>query len=176
MVKMLYWAMFRKTDPQRNLFGVEAYMLSSLLSRRSLVEFRSRMVRIDPEMALMRRVFDRITKTAIDKLGICVSEQRVDSTHIQSNIHSKGRLALFVDVIEVFLKSLDERDYNRVPGQIRKWYEKESNGWFGMGTAAERKAKLGQLARYIHRILECFGENKKVVKSEAYQLLKRLFE
>ena len=69
MVNVLYWAMFRKTDPQRNLFGVETNMPSSL------------------------------PKTAIDRLCICVSEQRVDSTHIQSNIHSKGCLALFMDVI-----------------------------------------------------------------------------
>jgi hypothetical protein len=154
-----------------DITGEEAY-----LSRRSLVEFRSRMVRIDPEMALMRSVFNRISHGAIDKLGISVSEQRVDSTHIHSNIHARGRLALFVDVIQVFLKSLDEQDYRRVPAHIRKWHEQESNGWFGMGNAAERKAKLGQLAGYIHRLLECFRDNKGVMKGEAYQLLSRLFQ
>ena len=151
--------------------GEEAY-----LSRRSLVEFRSRMVRVDPEMALMRSVFNRISQGAIDKLGISVSEQRLDSTHVHSNIHARGRLALFVDVLQVFLKSLDEKDYSRVPLHIRKWHEQESNGWFGMGNAAERKAKVGQLAGYIHRLLECFREIKAVMKGEAYQLLARLFQ
>jgi hypothetical protein len=61
------------------------------LSRRSLVEFRSRLVRVDPEMALIRGVFNQIAKTAIDRMGISFSEQRGDSTHIQSNIHTKGR-------------------------------------------------------------------------------------
>lgn len=154
-----------------DMTGEEAY-----LSRRSLVEFRSRLVRVDPEMALMRSVFNRISHAAIGKLDISVSEQRVDSTHIQSNIHSRGRLALFLDVIGVFLKSLEEKDYNRVPGHIRKWYERESNGWFGMGDAAERKAKVGQLARYMFRLIECFSENETVMKSEAYQLLTRLFQ
>ena len=63
--------------------GEETY-----LSRRSLVEFRSRLVKADPEMKLMRGVFNRISHAAIDKLGVSVAEQRVDSTHIQSNIHS----------------------------------------------------------------------------------------
>ena len=157
-------------------YALDVTTEEAYLSRRSLVEFRSRLVRVDPEMALMRSVFNRISQTAIDKLGISTAEQRVDSTHIQSNIHSRGRLALFVDVLGVFLKSLDEKDYARVPASIRQWHEKESNGWFGMGNAAERKAKVGQLARYMYRLLECFRENKKVVKSEAYQLLKRLFE
>ena len=146
------------------------------LSRRSLVEFRSRLVRLDPEMARMRGVFDRITDTAIEKMGISFAEQRLDSTHIQSNIHTKGRLALFVDVMGVFLKSLDEENYLRVPAPIRQWHEKESKGWFGLGTTAERKATIEKLGRYMYRLLECFRENETVVKSEAYQLLKRLFE
>jgi hypothetical protein len=146
------------------------------LSRRSLVEFRSRLVRRDPEMALMRGVFDRIADAAIDKMGISIAEQRLDSTHIQSNIHSKGRLALFMDVLGVFLKSLDEKNYRLVPSHIRQWHEKESKGWFGLGNAGERKAKVAQLGQYMYRLLECFRENEAVVKSEAYQLLKRLFE
>ncbi len=157
-------------------YALDMTVEDAYLSRRSLVEFRSRLVRVDPGMALMRSVFNRISQTAIDKLGISTAEQRVDSTHIQSNIHSRGRLALFADVLGVFLKSLDEKNYARVPSSIRQWHEEESNGWFGMGNAAERKAKLGQLARYTYRLLECFRENKKVVESEAYKLLKRLFE
>jgi hypothetical protein len=127
-------------------------------------------------MALMRSVFDRIANTAIDRMGISFAEQRLDATHIQSNIHTKGRLALFMDVIDLFLKSLAEENYRRVPGDIRQWYEKESNGWFGLGNAGERKAKVAQLGRYMYRLLECFREDEAVEKSEAYQLLKRLFE
>jgi hypothetical protein len=77
------------------------------LSRRSLVEFRSRLVRADPEMTLMRGLFDLIAKTAIDRMGISFSEQRGDSTHIQSNIHTKGRLALFMDVIGTLQSAYD---------------------------------------------------------------------
>lgn len=149
--------------------GGEAY-----LSRRSFVEFRRRLVREDPSMILMRGVFERIGQAAIDKLGISVSEQRLDSTHIESNIHTRGRLSLFQDVIEVFLKSLDEADYAKVPARIRQWHEEESNGWFGMG-ATERKAKVAQLARYMYQLLECFSQNERVTSGEAYQLLSRLF-
>ncbi len=152
-----------------DVVGADAY-----LSRRSFVEFRRRLVREDPQMKLLRGVFNRISQAAIDKLGVTVSEQRVDSTHIQSNIHTRGRLALFQDVIEVFLKSLIKDDYTLAPARIRKWYEEESNGWFGMG-AVERKAKVAQLARYMHQLLECYSKNETVTGSEAYQLLLRLF-
>jgi hypothetical protein len=124
----------------------------------------------------MGMVFDLITDTIIEKMSICVAEQRLDSTHIQSNIHTKGRLALFVDVLGVFLKSLDEAQYLEVPAHIRRWHEEESKGWFGLGTAAERKAVLQKLAQYVYRLLEGFREDKAVSKSESYLLLKRLFE
>jgi len=149
--------------------GDEAY-----LSRRSLVEFRSRLVRIDPKMDLMRGVFNRIGQAAVDKLGISVKQQRLDSTLIQSNIHARGRLTLFQDVIGLFLKSLDENDYSKAPLKIREWYEEESNGWFGFGEA-ERKVKAAQLAHYMYELIECYSNDKKIKKSESYQLLLRLF-
>jgi hypothetical protein len=157
-------------------YALDVTAEEAYLSRRSLVEFRSRLVRVDPKMTLMRGVFERISQKAIERVGLSMSEQRADSTHIQSNIHSKGRLALFMDVTEAFLKSLTEEDYRRVPAHIRAWYEKESNGWFGLWNASERKVKVGQLGRYMYRLLECFSKDDAVVKSKAYQLLKRLFE
>jgi hypothetical protein len=63
------------------------------LSRRSLVEFRRRLATKDPEMKLVRAVFDTIRDSAIDKLGLSVTHQRLDSTHIISNIRLRGRLA-----------------------------------------------------------------------------------
>lgn len=157
-------------------YALDVKAEEAYLSRRSLVEFRSRMVRMDPKMKRMDMVFDLITDTIIDKMRICVAEQRLDSTHIQSNIHTRGRLGLFVDVLGVFLKSLTEPQYLQVPANIRKWHEEESKGWFGLGTAAERKATVEKLGRYMYRLLRCFDKDKAVSKSEAYLLLQRLFE
>src|SRR4030042_1981068 len=52
------------------------------LSRRSLVEFRRRLAAKDPEMKLLREVFDIIRDSAIRKLGVSAGNQRLDSTHI----------------------------------------------------------------------------------------------
>jgi len=145
------------------------------LTRRTLVEFRRRLVAADPEMTLMHDIFEEISETAIDKIGLSVSEQRLDSTHIKSDIRSRGRLGLFQDMIHLFLKSLDKTDYARVPAQIREWHEHESNGWFGLDKK-ERQAKLIQLAGYLHKLIELFSKDDEVKSSEAYQLLVRLFQ
>jgi hypothetical protein len=145
------------------------------LSRRSLVEFRRRLAVKDPDMATMRIVFKGISKTAIKKLGLSTSEQRVDSTHIVSNICTRGRLDLFAKTMDHFIKSLDEKRFLRIPDNIKRWHQREREGWFGLGLA-QRKAKLEQLAKYLNKLIVLFKEDQQVTAGEPYQLLVRLFK
>jgi len=144
------------------------------LSRRSLVEFRRRLAAKDPEMKLVRNVFDNIRDTAIKKLRLSARDQRLDSTHVISNIRTRGRLALFINTVTVFLKSLDEGQFSKVPEAIQKWHLSESEGWFGLG-AAEQKLKLQELAQYLYELIVIFGNDNEIKSSEPYQLLDRLF-
>jgi hypothetical protein len=144
------------------------------LSRRSLVEFRRRLAAKDPEMKLVRNVFDNIRDRAIKKLGISSRDQRVDSTHVISNIRTRGRLALFTNTIDFFLKKLHEDQFLRVPKAIQQWHTTESEGWFGLGHA-EQKVKLQELAEYLYELIVIFGNDDEIKSSESYQLLERLF-
>lgn len=144
------------------------------LSRRSLVEFRRRLAAKDPEMSLIRGLFEEISKTAIKKLGLSVKEQRLDSTHIVSNIRTRGRLDLFGNTITLFIKSLDQARFSQIPDHIQQWHKREPEGWFGLGQC-QHKEKLEQLAQYSYRLITIFENNKEVKSSEQYQLLKRLF-
>ena len=144
------------------------------LSRRSLVEFRRRLAAKDPEMKLVRNVFDNIRDSAIQKLGLSTGNQRLDSTHIISNIRIRGRLALFSNTLTLFLKSLDASQLSRIPNAIRQWHSTESEGWFGLGPA-EQKVKLEELARYLYELIVLFEKDNEVKTSEPYQLLQRLF-
>src|SRR5271157_5249858 len=144
------------------------------LSRRSLVEFRRRLAAKDPEMKLVRNVFDNIRDSALKKLGLSAGNQRLDSTHIISNIRVRGRVALFTNTLDLFLKSLDEGQLSRVPEAIQKWHSSESEGWFGLGPA-EQKIKLEELAQYLYELIVIFEKDKEVRNSEPYQLLNRLF-
>ena len=144
------------------------------LSRRSLVEFRRRLAAKDPEMKLVRNVFDHIRDSAIGKLGLSASNQRLDSTHIISNIRIRGRLALFANTLAVFLKSLDEAQFVRVPKAIQEWNASEPEGWFGLGPA-EQKGKVQELAQYVYELILLFAKDNEVKSREPYQLLHRLF-
>ncbi len=142
------------------------------LSRRSLVEFRRRLAAKDPEMKLVRNVFDNVRDSALSKLSLSAGNQRLDSTHIISNIRVRGRLALFSNTLTRFLKSLNEDQLLRVPKAIQEWHSREPEGWFGLGPA-EQKIKLQELAQYLYELIVFF--EKDLASSEPYQLLTRLF-
>jgi hypothetical protein len=144
------------------------------LSRRSLVEFRRRLAAKDPEMKLVRNVFDNIRDTAIKKLRLSAHDQRLDSTHVISNIRTRGRLALFINTLTLFLKSLNEGQFSKIPEATQKWHLSESEGWFGLG-AAEQKLKLQELAQYLYELIVIFNTDNEIKSSEPYQLLDRLF-
>jgi hypothetical protein len=144
------------------------------LSRRSLVEFRRRLAAKDPKMTLVRNVFDNIRDSAIKKLGLSAGNQRLDSTHIISNIRVRGRIDLFTNTIALFLKSLDEERFSKVPEAIRQWHSSEPEGWFGLGPA-EQKVKLDELAQYLYELIVIFEKDDGLTSSEPYQLLVRLF-
>lgn len=144
------------------------------LSRRSLVEFRRRLAAKDPEMKLVRNVFDNIRDSALKKLGLSTRDQRLDSTHIISNIRIRGRLNLFSNTLNLFLDSLNKDQFSSIPEEIQKWQTIESEGWFGLGPA-EQKVKLEKLAQYVYTIIASFEKDEIVKSSEPYQLLERLF-
>ena len=145
------------------------------LSRRSLVEFRRRLAVKDPEMKLIRTIFEKISKKAIKKLDLSFSQQRVDSTLVISNIRKRGRLELFSSTITVFIRSLDKERYSQIPNFIRQWYEREPEGWFAMA-AGQHKAKLEQLAKYAYKLILLFKNDKEVKSTEPYLLLSRLLQ
>jgi len=155
-------------------YALEVSEDEDYLSRRSLVEFRRRLAAQDPEMKLVRNVFDHIRDSAIQNLGLSASNQRLDSTHIISNIRIRGRLALFSNTLTLFLKSLDESHCLRIPKAIQHWHSSEPEGWFGLAPA-EQKVKLQELAQYFYELIVLFEKDDEIKDGEPYQLLHRLF-
>jgi hypothetical protein len=156
-------------------YALDVREQDAYLSRRSLVEFRRRLAAQDPDMKIVRTIFGKISKAAIEKLGLSTNDQRVDSTHIVSNICTRGRLDLFQKTIAHFIKSLDKKRFLRIPKYIQKWHQREPEGWFGMGQTGH-KQNLEQLARYLHKLVVVFENDSQVTDGEPYQLLVRLFK
>ena len=155
-----------------DLTADEAY-----LSRRGLIDFRGRLVERDPEMARLRKLFDRITQAAIDDLGLSTNKQRLDSTFFTSNIRTRGRLDLFRKTLAHFLDWLASWAPSKREGldeAMLAWHGRARQGVFGKQTRAQVDARLIEVAEWLVEVLECFAEDEEVHSHEPYQLVVRL--
>lgn len=152
------------------------------LCQKTLHNFRKRLLhhkdaegKPDPEKKKL--AFRRVTDELIQALGVDVGRQRLDSTHIVSNIAIRNRLGLFVDVIRKFLgavKSADEKGYEGVPERLRGRYALEAR--YEDVRKSEGTRRLGVAARDVWRLEERFEGHPVVSKGEEFKLLRRFRE
>jgi len=91
--------------------------------QKTLHNFRAKLLGNDKA----RQLFAGMTDKMLQKLGLSVARQRLDSTHIVSNIARLTRLGLFCETIRVFLRELQKgapRKFQRVPEPLRCRYLK----------------------------------------------------
>lgn len=143
------------------------------LSRRSLVEFRRRLVIGDPEGALTREVFDRVCAAGLKNLKLSAAHQRLDSTLISSDIRSRGRLSLARETLRVFLRGLGDSKRALVSEAIGSWYDGE-DGWEHETSGKEAKDRLAEVGTWARELVEQFADDEDVRDSQPYQLLVRL--
>lgn len=148
------------------------------LSRRSLVDFRSRMVRADPEMRLLRRVFERLRDAQLEDLKVRTELQRMDSTFVVSNIRKRGRTGLFSQTLEVFVRDLQRHRaeaFAQLSEPLRAWAEARAKkrDWFGDHGSA---SPLQQLAEWLVEAWQAFADDEDVSSWESYELVARLVE
>lgn len=145
--------------------------------QKTLHNFRQRLM----ERAADKLLFQTVTDKMIKALGVDVSKQRLDSTHILSNIARLTRLGLFCETVRMFLTAVKKdfsRQFKDIPESLRGRYLKEDGTAtrFGDAKSDESRRRLSVCARDVYRLVDRFRDCKAVRKLEAYSLLERLLE
>ena len=144
------------------------------LPQKTLHNFRARLMEHDRGRQAFAEITDRIRQA----LGSQVSRQRLDSTHVMSNIAVLTRLGLFCETIRHFLKQLASKHPRlsaQVPERLRRRYLKED----GRATAYQDAPsgtgprRLPVCARDVYRLHQQFAGTS-AEGLEAYALLQRL--
>ena len=182
---LLLKEMFNLTDEEAleqlefNLLWHHALRLTpeeAHLCQKTLHNFRARLM----EQDLGRMAFEQTTDKILKALGVKVSRQRLDSTHIVSNIATLTRLGLFCETIRVFLmalKTLHPRLYGQVPDGLKSRYVNEAEEATRYGDARSdcARRRLSVCARDLYRLVDRF-RGTSAAGLEAYGLLERLLE
>jgi hypothetical protein len=151
-------------------------MEESHLPQKTLHNFRIRLMQHDGGQVAFCETTDRI----IEALGLRTGKQRLDSTHIMSNIAMLTRLGLFCETIRLFLRAVARENPKLGEGVaqgLAQRYLKED----GEATSyedvrsGEGRRRLAVCARDLYRLVDRF-RGTAVAKMEEYRLLERLLQ
>ena len=151
-------------------------MEESHLPQKTLHNFRVRLIQHDGGRVAFQETTDRI----IEALGLRTGKQRLDSTHIMSNIAMLTRLGLFCETIRLFLRAVARENPKLGEGVaqgLAQRYLKED----GEATSyedvrsGEGRRRLAVCARDLYRLVDRF-RGTAAAKMEEYRLLERLLQ
>lgn len=151
-------------------FDVEAS--EAHVCQKTLHNFRAGLI----EHEKARLIFRMLTDELIPMLGISVSRQRLDSTHILSDIAKLSRLGVFCETLRVFLSALQKQDaalYATIPARILMRHGAGAAD-YGDARQEDRPRRIAVAARDTYRLVALFKGNKAVEAMAEYGLIKRL--
>lgn len=141
--------------------------------QKTLHNFRTLLLQDDEGAGLFEGTTARLIKAA----ALRTQRQRLDSTHIVSNIKLLTRLGLFVATILGFLTALRKthpRLCAKVPGELRARYL-DREGYFADARSSEAPRRLEQSALDVHALVSLFREHKTISAMSEFGLLERLY-
>ena len=149
-------------------------MEEARLAQKTLHNFRVRLMEHDGG----RLAFSETTDRMIEALGLRTGKQRLDSTHVMSNIAVLTRLGLFCETVRVFLLAVNREHPGLGEGigdGLAQRYLKESGeaSRYEDARSGEGRRRLSVCARDVYRLVDRF-RGTAVAKMEEYGLLERL--
>lgn len=129
---------------------------------------------------LAKTIMSQVTVKLVDILEIKIDRQRLDSTHIFSDMASFGRTRLMGVAIKRFLTQLNrhnQQDYNALDESLRQRYAPGIHRLFGdTGKDNESRRLLRQqVAEDMHFLLRRFADAAKHGRKDTYKALERIF-
>jgi hypothetical protein len=145
--------------------------------QKTLHNFRAKLVASDRG----RLLFEETTAGIVEALGVSTERQRLDSTHIMSNVAALTRLGLFCETVRVFLKELgkdSKEKFDAVPAGLRRRYLKDGGerSSYDDARSSEGRRRLSVCARDVWRLVDRFRGDEAVAPLGSYGLLARLFD
>jgi len=153
-------------------YALDTNMEEADISQKTLHNFRA----LVAGNRLAGQVFADITRRIIEEAGLSVAKQRLDSTHIISNMADLSRLALFVRTIEKFaarLKKAHPAEFEKLPAVYRKVYL-ERAGYFADVKSTRARRRLEKCARHLFGLVDRFRGDEAVSHMHSYKLMARL--
>ena len=146
------------------------------ISKRTL----ERYINLFEEDNLAKATMDEITTKLVEVLGIKIDRQRLDSTHIFSDMAGFGRTRLMGVAIKRFLTQLarhDLRAYELLDEQLRMRYTPGVNHLFAdtKKDSESRRLLRQQVAEDMYLVIRRFSDTAEHTGRDTYKAMERIF-
>jgi len=139
-----------------------------------------RYARLFVDHDLAGQVMHQVTTTLVQECGIRIDQQRLDSTHVFSDMASFGRTRMMGVTVKRFLTQLKRHDrpaYEELDEALRQRYAPSVHKLFGgRGQDAERRRlQRQQVAEDMYALLRRFADHPEHPQRPTYKMLERVF-
>jgi hypothetical protein len=139
-----------------------------------------RYIELSEEDGIAKTTMDEITVKLVDLLDIKIDQQRLDSTHIFSDMANFGRTRLMGVAIKRFLTQVirsSKDDYNSLEESLRRRYAPGVNQLFAdtKKDSESRRLLRQQVAEDMHFIIQHFSGNENHNNKDTYKAVERIF-
>jgi hypothetical protein len=125
-------------------------------------------------------MFKLLTDELIKKFEVDTTRQRLDSTHMLSNMRKLGRTQILVTTIQKFLRALRRRrpiEYSALQSEfIERYLAKDADACFSQVKPSEASRTLEQVSADLYLLIESFRACESIVKLSEYKLLERVLD
>lgn len=135
--------------------------------------------RLFRENDVARKIFDDVVVALVDALDLDVTRQRLDSTHVTSNMATFGRTRLLTVTIKRFLTQLKRHDgkaFEDLPEAFRGRYGPTEKKLFSGSNSDGRKRVRQECAEDLLFLIERFADNEKHNHRQTYRMMLRVFD
>ena len=147
---------------------------SMYISERTVRKYRQLVIKEGLEGIL----FNTLTDTLIKEFQVDTSKQRLDSTHIQSNMRNLGRIRIFAVTIKKFLKKLARTHAEEYvclqPEFTQRYMGKDTESYFSRVKPSEAAKTLDQVSTDLFFLIESFRAYESICSLPEYKLLERV--
>ncbi len=147
------------------------------MSVRTIQRYRKYFV----ENELAANVMRDVTAKLVEITGIKIDEQRLDSTHVFSNMAQFGRTRLMGITVKRFLTQVKQHNreaYDALPEELRERFAPSRGRMFGYVAKDPDARRLlrGEVARDMLWLIEHFASDASMTDRSTYKNLQTVFE
>ena len=148
------------------------------ISQRTIERY---IARLYDDESLAGELFVALTDHLVSELEISVRKQRLDSTHVLSDMAVFGRARMMGVAIKRLLAAVEKHKpeaFQAVSPELRKRYLKVSDAqvFGGARTGEQRRQARADAAEDMHRVIALFADHPAISTWKRYQLLVTMFE